>query len=71
MVELIKKHTALRIPTAYVMLVHDLVKNKIMGITEEQRDEMYKDFKATTFCIGLEPEEYETVIKWFCDTMEY
>jgi len=32
---------------------------------------LYRIFKANISCIGLEPEEYETCIKWFCEVMEY
>ena len=34
-------------------------------------DYLYNAFKSNISCIGLKPAEYETCIKWFCDTMEY
>ena len=39
--------------------------------TQLGKDNFYAKFKLDLNKVGLEPLEYETVIKWFCDTMEY
>lgn len=65
MEELCKKYPALELPVTHIYCC------KSFTAFEFKMDVLYKDFKANISCIGLEPEEYETCIKWFCDTMEY
>lgn len=65
MEELCKKYPALRLPILYI------VSCKLLVSFEINKESLYTDFKQNISCIGLSPEEYETVIKWVCDTMEY
>lgn len=65
MEELCKKYPALCVPADYIYLLSQF------KIEFENKDKGYANFKANISCIGLEPEEYDQVIKWFCDTMGY
>ena len=73
MKELLKKYSVINIPYAYVDLFVKVCKKMktLETVTETDKEFIYKHFKANISCVGLEPEEYETVINWFCDTMEY
>ena len=68
--ELCIKYPALSILWTYVYIMSEFKKHPKIKI-EMDKEVFYRDFKANISCIGLEPSEYETVIKWFCDTMEY
>jgi hypothetical protein len=61
MEELCKKYPKLR----SIKFVVEAFKDK------KNKDATYSAFKKDINSIGLDPEEYETVIKWFCDTMEH
>lgn len=63
MEELCKKYPKLR----SIKFVVEAFKDN----NKKNKDATYSAFKKDINSIGLDPEEYETVIKWFCDTMEY
>ena len=65
MEDLLKKYPALE----FVKFSVNMVSLLIFG--ESNRNLFYKQFKDNISCIGLEPNEYETCLKWFCDTMKY
>ena len=64
------KYPALCILRNHAELLVCLEDRHIMTM-KRHKDEFYKDFKSNIFCIGLEPEEYEFCIRWFCEVMEY
>ena len=63
--ELCKKYPALTIPVDYIYVLRQF------DLEFGNKEEGYSNFKANISCIGLEPQEYDQVIKWFCDTMRY
>jgi hypothetical protein len=71
MKELCEKYPALCLPFESIVAIKQFTQTGMISMTEGHKDDLYKDFKANISCIGLEPAEYETVIKWFCDTMNY
>jgi len=65
------KYPALRLPTDHIdeIISHAVCANDT--ISDEYKERTYRNFKANISCIGLEPEEYEFCIRWFCIAMEY
>jgi len=67
--DLCRKYPALQVPMLCVSFyVQEILKRPISPL---QKHLFYESFKANISCIGLEPEEYETCIRWFCEIMEY
>jgi len=70
MKELCEKYPALEILEGLVNLLSAMRNSGKFNVTLE-KEVFYKQFKANISCIGLNPEEYETCIQWFCEIMEY
>ena len=71
MEDLVKKHPALIMPFGYIDIVRTAMDKTGLVLTQDDKEYLYKCFKLNINCIGLNPDEYETCIKWFCDTMKY
>jgi hypothetical protein len=69
MKELCEKYPALVMPKLAVTTLKRI--KKVDGMSPAELVTYYKYFKANISCIGLNPEEYETCINWFCEVMEY
>lgn len=63
--KLLEKYPALVLSYAYLDVI------KTTNLKPEMKNKLYNSFKITIDCVGLTHDEYETAIKWFCDTMDY
>lgn len=74
MKELCEKYPALVMAYGYICMLTNIIR-KVEADTNlidgNDKNCLYRIFKANISCIGLEPEEYDTCIKWFCEVMEY
>ena len=75
MEDLVKKYPALEFP---IKTLKDLERLCLTGCAfwfspggVRWKPVLYESYKANISAIGLDPEEYDMCIKYFCDTMKY